>query len=322
MSEQFESQKPNPRSSKELPDWTEEIATAYVSFNNTVHRVDEQLEEELMSFEEEVDKRFRDYVNQMSPFLPEAVSFTDRSQEFTLNPSKERKYFLPKSWEFYRVPEFEHSAYESRYGSRQSITPESEEFIGWEDVRNKHPQLFTDTKFVKDHTYGQNVSDIDAEYSLVNIVQEELDPEHVEDLEIAKAKEQFYNAKDIRDEENRRIKTELSPKIKKQVLNMREILIHYFGKRKLPKILEPNWYNKPKYVGENMFFLPREGRLIEAPLKETSLLFRKPRADLSRARGATEEEWFDFGRDFFGKMVRAATGREPLHIKWLAEGKS
>jgi hypothetical protein len=324
MSEHFEPKEPSSGSrpsnqkggnpQKELPIWFGEITIAHEAFNDTWHRVNQQLEEDLNPFEEEIEKEFKSYINQMSPFLPEAICFGHWHGQ---------RYFLSKSWEFYRVPEFEHPVFESGFGSRESITPESEKFIGWEDARNKHPQLFTKATFVRDHTYGQNIPDTEAEISLINIAQEELNPKNKDDLKIVEAKSKFYEAIKRREEESRRIKEELSPQIKQGVLNIREILIHHFGIEGLPEILEPNWNSTPGSISKAMFFLPREGRLVEASLvKESSLSLEKPKPDLSKAREATEEEWFNFGPDFFGNMIREATGLEPLHIKWRAEGKS
>ena len=322
MSENFESQesssgsrpsnKREEKPQKELPTWVGEVATAHEAFNDTWHRVNQQLEEDLKPSEEEIDIRFKSYINQMSPFLPEGIFFK-------APPSGPRTFFLPKSWEFYRDSRFG----DFEYGSDKLITPDGEESINLEDVRIKHPQLFTEAKFVREHTYGQNIPDTEAEIYLINIAQEELNPKNKGDLKIVEAKNNFYEAIKRREEESRRIKEELSPQIKQRVLNMRETLIHHFGIKRLPKILEPNWYSKPEYISKAMFFLPREGRLVEAPLTKKSFLsLGKPKPDLSKAREATGEEWFDFGPDFFGNMIRAATGLEPLHIKWRAEGKS
>lgn len=210
-----------------------------------------------------------------------------KEMSFNLTRLPQKRWFLPKSREVYWSAVY-------RGPASDELDPSNEKFIGFDQARKSRLTYFLEAKDILREKDTMYIADQSAKSLGSNLA---TDPGLVE------AKERFYGAVKRRDEERKRVKEELAPSIKQRVMNIRDILENHFGKNRLPKYVE-SWYNRPERIDKAFYFLPREGRLVEASPKKGLLPLVSSKPDFSKARDATLEEWYNFGNDFGEKMLR------------------
>lgn len=288
---------------KRLPNWIMEVRAADSALEETVQGTKIELSKRIKPSNEEIKTRFFHYIDNLAPHLPEAILFlgypetsvnieTFKEMPFRVTKLPVKYWFLPKSQEVYWLTVSLGSS-----STFEELDPSNERFIGFDEARTGKNVRLANFKEAKNILHEEDMKYI-ADQSAKS-----LEPNLATDPKIVEAKEGFYVAITRRDEELKRVKEELAPSIKQRVMNTRDILANHFGKNRFPEYVEPIWYHKPNHIGKAFYFLPREGRLVEAPRKKSLLPLGGPKPDFSKARDATLEEWYNFGYDFGKNML-------------------
>ena len=284
----------------------QEIMTAFRTLTDTAMSNEAEVRVRTKPFDQQIHDKFVDYLQAMSPYLPEAILYSETHGgpfEINLNIKGKRsikrqalgykKYLLPKTARIYVVHN-DPPIVEENF-------PENENFKGFDKIPGE------DLDFEKRGFLGYWV---DNTAFFAPIAESKLKPEAAHDPKAKEAKEDYENARREYFEEKKKTETELGRDIKTRLTNLRNVIAHHFGESRLPKKIRASIDEDQRMA---IYYLAREDKLLTVPLKRTVFGMRP---DFSKAQEASLDLYFEtpnFAIDFMEKAGLGKLGRQSWH---------
>lgn len=212
-----------------------------------------------------------------------------------------KNYFVPSTKEFYEVYDM--------YGNfSPELDPDSDLFIGYDQLQKKYPGIFVQMKLVlndRKHEHRDRRDGVTTTDSLGVILAEAekkfLNDADIKDEQLQNMQESYKEA--VFDYENKRnaIYESGGEAIKRRLLNLRDLIAQKYGKRHLPNyVADKIWIDGEKFF---RVFLINDGRLVRTPRKKVR--FRdKEIPDFSTTEEANPLEWFEEGPMFASRLLQ------------------
>jgi len=266
-------------------------------------------------FEDRVNSLFFPYLEAMSSQLPEIVkvyhlegidSHTELSGLFQgvvydfFRPEQSR-FILPTTAEYFLWSEGQDGQKIKKY---PTFNPDSEEFMGVEEMR-KRGRI---KKIGFQYNSDKESNETDKKYTTEENVEfikklEEALPEGIENENITRLREQYYQATNDYKEAYNQALLDAVPQIQQKIAHLRDVIEDRFGEKNLPEIILIGDYSRH---GEFRVFNKKTCEFYFVTEKKD--IFKRIKPDYSKKRAASPEEWIEEAKWIAGFMVERSKG--------------
>ena len=328
-----------------VPDWVESLRAAYSladqSGENSVLELGRgqrigQIDAEISS---KVRGPFFEFISKVAEGLPQAILLEKRGGGILKTPfdppdgftaiTPFKKYYLPKTSDIYKYYPTHHMRHKDPNHKPEDYDPESPSFIGIEQAKENRSHAVNCRKVNPTDEYDDQLTDEE-----ISIIMEQAEkalvlPDQRAALDEARSKiDELEEERKLRREQARQRHGEILQRcvenLIQKILGVPKLMRRPFPTRFSVEVVKEDDEQSKELGGvKEFFFLPKEARLMVAPVNKARGLLGKmvEKTDLSRIDEADVKDWTEHFL-FYRVIMRLVELTYPKYRHYILYGRS